>query len=231
LRILVALPSISFSSAKNDGVIAGHFDDVVRFKFAGDTLDVFANELRDIAPSNLLCINVPHWPLGSKRSMGVAGPGSGNDELFVPATMKSILAPVAKTYDKWRPYPANGPLSNYVTKMARRFAKKRCRMLQRAVSKVSCKAVFYVEHSPMSIAHLDEEQSVMVSNDVVEASVAVWRDIPGADLVIFSPYGVGERDGFVVSNRLDPNNLSEWEGIRKYLKGDTDADIGRGPGD
>jgi hypothetical protein len=231
LRILVALPSISFSSAKNDGVIADHFDDVVRFKFAGDTLDVFANELRDVAPSNLLCINVPHWQLGTKNCVGVAGPGPGNDELFFPASMRSLLAPVAGTYDKWRPYPANPPLSTYATKMARRFAKKRCRMLQRAVSKVSCKAVFYVEHSPMSIAHLDEVQSVMVSNDVFEASVAVWRDIPGADLVIFSPYGVGKRDGFVVSNRLDPNSLSEWEGIRKYLKGDFDADTGRGSWD
>ena len=231
MRILVAIPSVSFSSAKDDDVLWKYFEDVSRFKFSGGTLDVFFEEFVSFEPpSDLMCINVPHWPLVARKTFGIAGPGSGNGELFVPTSLKDKLGSVAGVYDKWRPYPAKSPLSSYSVKMARRFARKRYRMLQKAANKVKFHSLFYVEHSPMSIAHLSEEESFSVAREVIRGAVSVWNENRFVDLVIFSPYGIGKMDGFVVSNRLDPNRISDWESIRKYLKGELDADIRGRPG-
>jgi hypothetical protein len=46
MRILVSVPSVSFASAAENPVLDEHFDDVVRFKSTGETLDVFADELK-----------------------------------------------------------------------------------------------------------------------------------------------------------------------------------------
>jgi hypothetical protein len=195
------------------------------------TLDCFPKELGELRPKNAWGINIPHWPLEDTFVQGVAGPGMPHEELFNPPELKGRFQRLCGTYDKWRPYPAEAPLSSYNVDIAKRFCRKRCRMFQEVASKMDWDLLFYVEHSPASLAHLSEKIAMEIADVVVSKAIAVARSCPGASLVIFSPYGIGSAPGFAVSNAIDGGKLASWEGIRRYINGEIgEAKAGRKSG-
>lgn len=221
-RILVAIPALSFKSANESEVIRKLLDlvpPVGKFKPTQQTLDVFPKELSGLRPKKMWGINIPHWPLEETNCKGVAGPGLPGDELFRPPEIGKQLKRLCGEYDKWRPYPATPPISPYNIKIAKRFAKKRCRMFKEIADTQSWDTLFYVEHSPASLAHLDEDVALEIAENVIEEAVAVSRSWSNAFLVIFSPYGIGKQPGFVVSNIIEGSAITSWDGIRHYING------------
>jgi hypothetical protein len=218
MKILVAVPSISHEMAQSISNLS-HYLSIESFEKTQNTLDVFIDEMKDVAPENFWTLNVPHWPIEERGTKGVAGPGKPHQELFVPGYLQKTLAPLCGKYDKWRPYPAAKPLSPYSINMAKRFAKKRCKMFHKIVDDMPFETLFYVEHGPASLAHLSKKTAVEIANEVIaEANYAASKN-PRYDIVIFSPYGVGNTPGFVVSKRMDAKLLSNWTAIRQYLNG------------
>lgn len=216
MRILVSIPAISFDLARCKESLE-YFGEVSRFKPTLRTFDAFDSELSDIRPKSFFGINVPHWPLLGKRGVGVAGPGAPVGELFCPASLGKKMGALAGKYDKWRPYPAMPPLSSYNLGIARRYARKRCRMFRHAALEEKWETLFYVEHSPASIAYLAEKEASLLAEHVIEACLSVSRSMPFIDMAIFSPYGIGKKDGFLVSNKVKVNGLRDWSLIRQYL--------------
>jgi hypothetical protein len=217
-RLLVALPAISFDQA--NGLFGDNFLDVAPFARTTSTLDVFPRELGSVAvPANAWGVNVPHWPLERNGASGVAGPGMPQGELFYPPKIRKRLEKIAGAYDKWRPYPAEPPLSAYNSRMARRFAKKRSRMFEKIADGYPWDLLFYVEHSPASVAHLSQAVALSVAEIPIKYVSRVMSAWPNAEVVIFSPYGVGRTPGFSVSNSLEGKDISTWEAIRTFLSG------------
>lgn len=214
MKILVAIPAVSKSILKHHYL--EYFVDSGPFLPTGRTLDVFSDELKGVEIPGLLGINVPHWSFDLRGGYGVSGPGSG--KLWHPESVQEVLADMAGVYDKWRPYPAQSPLSRYNVDMARRFARKRSRMFVRAAEDMKWDTIFYVEHSSASIAHLDERRATAIALKVVKATTEVASSMPFVDVVVFSPYGIGRKDGFVVSNRIVASELGLWPKIRRYLE-------------
>lgn len=227
MRILVAIPAVSAKMAKRCRSLI-QYPDILPFESEGArTLDVFSTQLAGLSPDKFFGINVPHWPLEERGHRGVAGPGLPADELFYPPDLKQKLWTQSRKYDKWRPYPAEPPLSKYNVDMARKYAGKRTRIFSKVANDMRWEMLFYVEHSPASLAHLCQDTAQELSDVICEKVIEVSASMPYAKLAIFSPYGPGRQSGFVVSNGIDSKKLCNWEGIRKYLKGGfIDEDFG-----
>jgi hypothetical protein len=213
-RILVSIPAVSLSDIE---LPRGFVTEPCSFPSGTRNLDVFKHELEGVSPDGAWMLNVPNFPLEERGATGVAGPGHPSSELFVPPELEESLSDVAGKYDKWRPYPASSA-SNYAKKMALRFARKRCKVFLHAARQMEWEVLFYVEHSPASIAHLDRDAAAKAAQIVVSSVDKAMADLPGVPLVLFSPYGAGEDDGFVVSNRVEDKN--SWVFIREFLNGE-----------
>lgn len=220
MRILVSTPAISYADIVDNQIIRKFFvEDAVEFEPLNDTLDVFGKELSSVSPQNMFGINVPNFPLEARGVKGVAGPGKPQDELFYPPDLKRKLQSMCGKYDKWRPYPAEEPLSQYAMKMARRFTTKRCKMFEAASTKLSWDLLFYVEHSPASLAHLDKGCAMEIADKVFWQAVRTSCEWPSVPIVIFSPYGVGGVSGFSVSRNVGSAPMNDWGCIRRYVNG------------
>ena len=209
LKILVAIPSISRSNFPDVGWLPADF------QANSKTMDCFKTELNGIQINKLWGINIPNFSLAEHGASGVAGPGRPHDELFFPEEIGESLSMVCGTYDKWRPYPAE-VLTPYTVQMAAKFARKRCKLFKHIAEKMDWDTLFYVEHSPASVAHLDQEVAQVIAREVVEAVAGVAQQWPSVPLVIFSPYGVNG-DGFIVSNLKVVEAAGTWQWIRDYL--------------
>lgn len=224
MRILVSTPAICLANVVDLPVIKNLFvDDPVEFESAEQTLDSFKSGLEGVKPKNMWGLNVPNFPLELNGAKGVAGPGKPQEELFYPPELKRKLQPLCGKYDKWRPYPADKPLSEYAMKMAKRFTNKRCRMFDFASRKLSWDLLFYVEHSQASLAHLDSDLAVEIAEKVFEQLARTCSEWPSVPVVLFSPYGTKGRPGFVVSKNI-VGPMNNWEHIRSYVNRTRSAD-------
>lgn len=232
MNVLISVPGISYSSFIQSRFVNGDSEliEVGEFEPTERTLDVFPQEMKGkgLEAPGLWTIGVPHWPLGETSTFGVAGPGLPKDELFSPEQIMEDMEELAGSYDKWRPYPAEAPISNYAKRMARKFTTKRGKFFEHIYTYCPWTTIFWVEHSPASLAHIDQEAAVENSDRVLGKALKVIRRRAGTTFVYFSPYGVGTEPGFVVSNQLDPALLKDWNGIRRFLNGEIN-DIGNGP--
>ncbi len=218
MRILVAVPAVSLDMSLKVSALKS-FLSIEQFEPTIDNLDVFPREMKGVAPEGFWTVNVPHLHLEETGTHGVAGPGLPLDELFYPAYLAKNFQPLCGQYDKWRPYPAKKPLSNYNCDMATRFTKKRCKMVNLIVEEMPFETLFYVEHAAASLAHVSKKAAIDAAELVIESVVEIAGRHPAYELVIFSPYGIGSTPGFVVSNRMDAKLLSNWNEIRNYLNG------------
>jgi hypothetical protein len=178
----------------------------------------FSKELDVKLPGKAWAINVPSWDLEERGVCGVGGPGG--KPLYHPGNAIRKLTLACKTYDQWRPYPAEEPLSNYAREMAMRIARKRGRAMTTISSSFPWDFIIMHDHSAASLAHLDRDEACRVAMVAIEASMAVAAEWPDAALVIMSPYGVGNEPGFVVSNRMEPSFIGNWEKVRRYATGE-----------
>lgn len=233
MRVLIAVPGLSFNTFKASKFLNGGSEllDPVEFAPAGSTLDVFPAEMKGLSPPGFWGIGIPHWPMEQTLTNGVAGPGQPTEELFVPEAIKEDMEELAGSYDKWRPYPATGPISEYEKKIARKFSTKRGKFFEHIFRYVQWETLFWVEHAPASLAHMDQEAALENSERILGKALRVVRRKPDVTFVYFSPYGMGSDPGFVVSNRLDAARLANWESIRSYLNGaiDSNRDGSAGP--
>jgi len=211
-KILLSIPSISRSNFPDFDWTPADFEPTDR------TLDCYKHELEGIKPKRLWGVNIPHFSLAEHGVCGVAGPGKPAEEVFYPYELEPELALVCGSYDKWRPYPAE-VLNHYSIQMAEKFAKKRCKLFKYLAEKKEWETLFYVEHSPSSIAHLDEDVARDVAAGVIDAVMSVHKQWPSVPVVIFSPYGTGDKDGFIVSNLLETEVVGNWQWIREFLNG------------
>lgn len=220
MHILVALPGVSYTAFQRSKVL---YDPLVSgpFEPTGRTLDVFPLEMASVEIPYMCGVNIPHWPMAAHKTKGVAGPGVPQDELFHPESLEKPLSKLCGQYDKWRPYPAQ-TLSKYSVQMAKRFAKKRCRMFDYMVGQDFGTCVFYVEHSPASVAHLSAKTALSIADFALERILNTANKHPNCPMLIFSPYGVGKRPGFFVSNgagRVGAEATSaNWDLVRAFLR-------------
>lgn len=219
MKIVLAFPGISHASALASKSLpdSEEFLEIPSFKATDSTLEVFRNELANIAFDDLWCIGIPHWPLLDGGFSGVAGPGLPSDELFVPDSIKSDMEELCGNYDKWRPYPAEEPLSGYAIKMARKFSTKRGKAFEHIFKYCPFETILWVEHAAASMAHLDQKAASDVMDRVLSKALPIVRSRPAVDFVCFSPYGADGSDGFVVSNRLEASKLTDWGMMRSYI--------------
>jgi hypothetical protein len=213
MKIIVAIPSISYDMALKlapEGLIG----DVISFSPTGYTLDVFYNELKNVKVPDLFGINIPCWPLKEKGSRGVYGPGGDSDELFHPSDLEKRFAMIGN-YDRWRPYPAKAPLSTYSENLAKRYLHKRGKMFTKAAHDLPWEVLFYAEHAPASLAHLDSKVAQSLAKKIIDTAMTVYRSMPYVKIVIFSPFGARKKPGFVVSNQT--NDITNWDDIRAFL--------------
>lgn len=210
-RILVSVPSISKKNFPDLGWIPAPFEPGTR------NMDCFKEELDEVCVSRLWGVNIPHFSLMRHAASGVAGPGMPREELFVPPEIGERLSLVCGKYDKWRPYPAE-KITPYAIQMAMKFARKRCRLFKHVADNMDWDVLFYVEHSPSSLAHLDVDVAQVIANDVIQSVVNVAKQWPSVPLVIFSPYGTGDEDGFIISN-LPDGAVGTWQWIREFING------------
>lgn len=217
MRILVSLPAISETMARQSKQLSDNFLEIRPFKPTARTLDVFHSEMSGVKVKDFLGINVPHWSLEQKGCSGIAGPGLPSGELFFPDSLRDKFMPLVGSYDKWRPYPAEN-LTNYALKMASKFARKRRKMFEKAARDMSWDMLCYVEHSPASLAHLDQEAAMRIADGIVGATLGISGSMPFVSVVIFSPYGHDGGNGFVVANHLEASRLQEWNKIREFLE-------------
>lgn len=229
MNVLIAVPGISlatFQQSKwlNDG---SELLEPAPFEVTSRTLDVFPQEMKNLMIPGFWGIGIPHWPLEANQTNGVAGPGLPKDELFVPNIIKADMEELAGSYDKWRPYPAEAPLSQYAIKMARRFSTKRGKFFEHIFRFCPWQTIFWVEHGPTSLATVDQEAAMENSERILGKALRVVRRRPETTFVYFSPYGIGSDPGFVVSNQLESKLLCNWENIRQYLNGQIDSNRDR----
>jgi len=224
INVLIAVPGISYASFIKSRFVNGDSEiiEAAEFSPTDRTLDVFPKEMKDLSPPGFWGIGIPHWPMVETMTNGVAGPGLPREELFVPEQIEEDMNELAGQYDKWRPYPAEAPLSQYACRMARKMTTKRCKFFDHIFNYTQWETIFWVEHAAASIAHLDQEAAMEISDRILGKSLKIVRKRPAATFVYFSPYGAGTDPGFVVSNRLDQKLLSDWNGIRQYLNGRLD---------
>ena len=215
MRILVAIPSLSIDIFDNTEIDC--FIEKGSFRPKGRNLDVFYDELDDIKINKLFGINIPNWSFSEKGGEGVSGPGK--DDVWFPPELKDRLAARAGVYDQWRPYPASYPISSYSINIAKRFSRKRYRMFETISDEMSWDTLFYVEHSPSSLAHISKKHAYEIGTNIIKSVIKVSSSMPFVDVVIFSPYGIGKKSGFVVSNRIEAKDLNSWKNIREYLQG------------
>lgn len=214
MRILVAVPGISYSVISRKLEPMG-FVAQGRFSPSARNLDAFSDELKKFEPPSYMWgVNIPHWPMEATSTKGVAGPGRPQDELFYPRKLQRELSGLCGKYDKWRPYPAE-TLSGYAIDMASRFSKKRCKMFAEIARKQAASVLFYVEHSPASLAHLSMEEALVVAEAVIKAAIRV--SCPDEPFVVFSPYGADGGDGFYASNGAGQMDVSDWDAVRRFL--------------
>lgn len=220
MRILVSIPSIPYEDVVGLEIVRNTFvNDPLQFEPPqSTTLDEFSRGLAGLKPSRMLGINIPNFPLEANACTGVAGPGKPHDELFCPPELRRKMSNLCGKYDKWRPYPAEEPLSSYAKKMATRFTNKRCRMFEYASRKLSWDLLFYVEHAPASVAHLDRGLAIEVANRVFQQVARTSAEWPSVPMVVFSPYGLHGEPGFsVYKNVVDP--VHNWDHVRGYVNG------------
>lgn len=222
MRIIVSLPGLSSGFLRCPET--DFFTESSPFEPSKRNLDTFRDELQGIPTDALFCINIPGWDLGEMGATGVSGPGKG--ELWHPSSLKEAVSKGIGTYDKWRPYPATPPLSTYSIKMAKRFSNKRFKILTNVVDGMRWKTILYVEHGPTSIVHLSETEAFSVGRNIIRDLAKLSSSMPYVDMTVFSPYGIGTRKGFVLTNRIKANRLDNWTKIRTYLKGIKNEDIG-----
>lgn len=216
MRILVSVPSISFDDVK-DKYLKDFVQDPLPFSPSCHTLDCFRELSQDECPLKLFAINIPHMPL-TGHAIGVSGPNNTKEELFVPLSLREKMINLCGHYDKWRPYPAR-VLNNYSINIAKRFAKKRCKMFDAASNKASWEVLCYVDHSPASLMHLSRQEALNVSEIIIKNTVKAISDWTTVPLVLFSPYGYPDKSGFVCSNIVNTANLIDWKGIKNYFYG------------
>lgn len=224
MNVLIAVPGLSHSKFTTSRFVNGDSEliDVAEFEPTTRTLDVFPQEMKGISPPGFWGIGIPHWPMVKNMTNGVAGPGLPRDELFVPPSIEDDMKELSGNYDKWRPYPALKPVTQYMIKMARKFSTKRGKFFEHIFRYVKWETIFWVEHGPASLAHVDDAAAMDNSDRILGKALRVVRRQPRTTFVYFSPYGVGSEPGFVVSNRLEANRLKDWDGIRQYLNGQLD---------
>lgn len=219
MNILIALPGISFKSAVEKFSNWPEFLDVCPFEPTIRTLDVFPIEMRGVDAKGFWGINIPHLPLEATMTNGLAGPGHPLDELIYPKELEDELLPLIGSYDKWRPYPVETPMTEYDKKLARRFSVKRCKVFDFIVRWINFETLFYVDHSPTSLSFSDQKEAVDIAELIVGKTTKVLRRKPGATCIIFSPYGSRGEPGFILSNKIDATNIGTWDRIRDYLNG------------
>lgn len=223
MRIIVSTTAIPFEWVKDHQFLKESFiQKVAPFKSSGDGLGIYSELHNGELPTRMVGINVPNYPLCQNKAKGVAGPGKPAEELFVGPGIDNMKH-LAGTYDKWRPYPAE-ELTDYAIKMAKKFAKKRCRMFIEAGDTMSWDVLVYVDHAPASIAHLSKDATMNVVYEIFSNTIKVSRAWPTVPVVLFSPYGVDDLPGFVVSNTLDVTTITNWDGIRGVFNGSRKAD-------
>lgn len=232
MNILIAVPGVSHSMFSGSKFLNGNSEllDPVEFKPTGRTLDVFPQEMKGMFVAGFWGIGIPHWPMAENGTHGVAGPGLPKEELYVPESIAEDMEEVSGKYDKWRPYPAQEPLSQYAEKMARKFSTKRGKFFEHIFRYTLWENIFWVEHAPASLAHVDRDAAMKNVDRILGKAMRVVRRKPAATFVFFSPYGPGEEPGFLVSSRLEPGAIVDWEGIRNYLNGKLDSDRDRPAG-
>ena len=220
MNILISVPGISHAmAASSDSLKTPELLEIAPFCPTTRTLDVFPREMKGIQVPGFWGIGIPHWPMEANCTNGVAGPGLPREELFVPESTAADMVEVAGKYDKWRPYPAQRPVSQYARKIARKFSTKRGKFFEHIFKFVKWETIFWVEHAPASLVHLDKKATMEIFERIMKKSLHIARRRPDATFVCFSPYGVGRASGFVVSNRIEASIVNEWEGIRRYLNG------------
>lgn len=220
MNILIALPGVSYEMAlKSKALAKGDFVEIGKFEPTLDNLDVFPQEMKGVSPPGFWSIGIPHWPLEQTGTYGVAGPGLPAEELFYPKEIVEDMNELCGAYDKWRPYPAEEPVSQYMRKIARKFSTKRGKVFEHVVRFMQWETLFWVEHAPTSLAHVDEEGSLAIADRLLFKALGPVRSQAGATFVCFSPYGMGGQPGFVVSNRIEVSTICNWEGIRQFLNG------------
>lgn len=225
MNILIAVPGISYETALQSSVIgsAGDLVDMNKFSPSLNTLDVFPKEMEGLKLLNFWSIGIPHWPMEANQTSGVAGPGVPVEELFFPPSAAPDMVELCGSYDKWRPYPVeSAPISKYALKIASRFATKRGKLFEHIVKFCPWETIFWVEHAPASLGHVDQKAALTIADRVLSKALRVARSRPKATFVFFSPYGVGTDPGFVVSNGLEPGRISDWPSMRQYLLGKLD---------
>lgn len=229
MNILIAVPGVSYSAFLNSKFLSGNSEllEVGEFKPSGTTLDVFPQEMKGMFIPGFWSIGIPHWPMVENGTNGVAGPGLPREELFVPESIADDMQEVAGKYDKWRPYPAQDPLTQYAQKMARKMSTKRGKFFEHIFRYTQWQTIFWVEHAPASLSHLSGEAAMENVDRILGKSLRVVRRRPAASFVIFSPYGVGGDPGFVVSTKIEAAALGDWDGIRQYLNGKLDSNRDR----
>ena len=215
MRILVSVPAVSFDDVKDQEYLKDFVQDPVPFSPSSYNLDCFTALSEEESPLKLFGVNIPHLTL-SGHAIGVAGPNKPHDELFVPPSLRERMVKLCGKYDKWRPYPAQ-VLSNYAINMAKRFTGKRCKMFTEASNKASWEILCYVEHAPASLIHQNRKTALKIAKIVINSTIQAISDWPGVPVVLFSPYGYKQKDGFICSNIVDCKKLDNWEGIKKYF--------------
>lgn len=223
MRICIAIPSIDFEDIIDNEILKSFIlEDPVPFSDPSVcNLDVFSKELAGLAPPKLWGINIPNFPLEANKAIGVAGPGKPSEEVFVPTELKRKLTPLIGKYDKWRPYPAEKPLSDYAMKMAKRFCNKRCKIFNKAACDYSWDTLFYVETAPLSLAHLNKEFAMELCDQILKVARTIHKEWPDVPIVIFSPFGVDCTPGFTISTNVPSSAcINNWENIRRYLNGE-----------
>lgn len=219
-KILVAAPAISFSNASKLEIMKeGEWLTFNRFAPTERNLSCFKSEIKEF-PQNSWLVNVPGIPLVESGLKGVAGPGLPKDELFVPEAISERLSSIVGQYDKWRPYPAEKPLTPYAIEMALKFTKKRCKLLREIHDSQVWEFLFYVEHATASLAHLSEPEALVIFKHVVEAAIDASKAWSSCPIVVFSPYGAKSKPGFIASNiELGTKEKATWDIIRSYVNG------------
>lgn len=220
MDIIISLPGISLSAAPKaiDGL--DDFLEIGRFEPSIRNLDAYSFELKDVKQRNLWGVNIPHWPLESTLTNGLAGPGLPLDELVEPKALEEEILPLVGKYDKWRPYPATGADDAYAKKIAKRFSVKRGKVFEFIVRWVNWDTILYVDHSTACLASVDMPSAIEIANAIVIKAMRAVRHRPRSTCVVFSPYGPGKEPGFVVSNKLDVSKIGDWEGIRRFMNGE-----------
>lgn len=224
MRLLVSIPGISYRAfSKTKNFKSGEFMYVGEFLPTERTLDSYSIELCDIHVKYMWGLNVPHWPLKDRESNGIAGPGKPVEELFSSKKVERSYSGLLGKYDKWRPYPAEA-VSMYSKDMAKRFSYKRCRVFEKMAKNEAYNLLFYVEHSPTSLAHLSVVAAMPIATDVISSVLKTARALPSCPLAIFSPYGPNGEPGFYATNGVDCDDVPDWNAVRSFMNGDRNAE-------